>query len=253
MRDIIENSEAEVVGIALPGFVNGEGRVVDTPNLPNVIGVNLRAELEMVASGRPVRAVHDIAAATLAEALLGVGAGVDRFLCVALGTGANAGLAVGGELVDIAWEALGDAAHVCVDPAGPRCTCGGIGCLEALASGAALARDGAAAGFPSARDVLLAAKRGDATAINLLGRAGTALGRAIAIWSVLAFPERVALVGGLAIASDILIPAACAELDRMAPPHAVANLELVVGTLGVDATVIGAGLTALRALNGAER
>jgi glucokinase len=251
MRDIIERSDADVIGVALPGFVNGEGRIIDTLNLPHISGVDLHAELETVASGRPVRSVQDIAGATLAESLLGTGAGADRFLCVTLGTGANAGLAVGGELVETAWGALGDAGHVCVDPAGPPCTCGGIGCLEAFASGVALAREGAVAGLGSARDVLQAAKRGDATAVDLVGRAGTALGRAIAIWSALVFPERVALVGGLAIVSDILIPAARAELERMAPQHAVANLELVTGALGVDATVIGAGLIALQALEGA--
>ncbi len=104
-----------------------------------------------------VAVVPDLAAAALGEHRLGSGRGVERFLCVALGTGANAAAVVGGVPVDTAFGCLGDAGHVKVEADGPPCPCGGRGCLEAVASGHALARDGAALGHAGAREVVAAA------------------------------------------------------------------------------------------------
>ena len=175
----------------------------------------------------PIRAIPDLAAATLAEARLGAGRGVERFLCVALGTGVNAAMTVDGRLLETAVGCLGDAGHVSVEPdGGPACACGGVGCLEAIASGPALMRAGHT---PEA-----------------LGRAGRALGRAIAAWSALLWPERVAVGGGVAaVWGEAILEPARAELLRVGASYIVGRIELVPADLGPDAALAGAGLVVL--------
>jgi glucokinase len=235
------------VAVAFPGFRDADGRVAFAANLPGLDGVLVEELLEPVAGGLAVSGLPDLAAAALAEARLGAGRGVERFLCAALGTGVNAALTVGGRVVDVAYGCFGDAGHVIVEPDGPECACGGRGCLEAVASGAALARDGAALGLPDAAAVVRAARDGRQEAAAIVARAGTALGRALASWGAISFPERVAVTGGLSAAGDLLLEPARAELRRVGAPYVVERMEVVLGELGADSTLAGAGLAALDA------
>ena len=228
-----------VIGVAVPSFVLPDGTIGPCPSVPALEGLNLGAALD------GAHVVPDLAAATLGEAHHGAGRGISRFLCVALGTGANAAAAVDGVLVETAFGCLGDAGHVLVDPDGPECACGGRGCLEAIASGHALARDGAPFGFKDGRMVIDAARSGDDDAAALLERAGVALGRAIATWSVLVWPQVVAVGGGLSFAGELLLGPARRELARVGTPYVVSDVELAVAQLGVDAPLLGAGLNAL--------
>jgi len=215
------------VGVSFPSFLDDRGRVGWCLNLPGLDGVDLRSALAPAAGGLPVRPIPDLAAAALAEARLGAGRGVERFLCVALGTGVNAAMTVGGRLLETAVGCLGDAGHVSVEPdGGPPCACGGVGCLEAIASGPALTRAGHT---PEA-----------------LARAGRALGRAIAAWSALLWPERVAVGGGVAsVWGEALLEPARAELLRVGASYIVGRIELVPAVLGPDAALTGAGLAVL--------
>ncbi len=215
------------VGVSFPSFLDERGRVGWCLNLPGLDGVDLRAALAPVAGGLAVRPVPDLAAAALAEARLGSGRGVERFLCVAIGTGVNAAMTVGGRLLETAVGCLGDAGHVSVEPdGGPPCACGGVGCLEAIASGPALARAGGSD--------------------EALARAGRGLGRAIAAWSALLWPERVAVGGGVAAAvGERLLEPARTERRRVGASYIVGRIELVPAALGPDAALAGAGLLAL--------
>jgi glucokinase len=234
-------------GVAFPGLRAADGSVAFPANLPGLDGARLDELLEPVAAGRPVLPVPDLAAAAVGEAHLGAGRGTERFLCAALGTGVNAALTVEGRLVEVALGCFGDAGHVNVEPDGPECPCGGRGCLEAVASGVAFARDGAPLGLPDGAAVVRAAREGHAAAAAIVERAGRALGRAIVSWSVIAFPRRVAISGGLAAAGAALLEPARAEARRVGPPYVVDGLEVVPGELGAEATLAGAGLAALDA------
>jgi glucokinase len=251
-RDAILHRVAEVVAeagggsrlaVAIPSFADGEGRVLEVPSLPALEGLHLASALAE-RTGAAVAVVPDLAAAALAEHRLGSGRGVERFLCVALGTGANAAAVNGGVLVDTAFGCLGDAGHVKVDSDGPACPCGGCGCLEAVASGFALARDGAPLGYADARAVVAGARAGDGAAAALVERAGVALGRAIATWSALLWPTRVAVAGGLARAGELLLDPARSELARVGTPYIVGRIEVVPAALGDGATLAGAALLA---------
>ncbi len=131
-----------------------------------------------------------------------------------------------------------------VEPDGPDCTCGGRGCLEAVASGWALARDAAAAGLPTGPALSAQAAAGDPAATALWTRAGIALGRAISTWSVLLFPDLVTVGGGLAAAGELLLGPARTELDRIAPSYVRRRLAIVPSALGAEATLAGAALLA---------
>jgi glucokinase len=233
------------VAVAFPGFRDTDGRVLFAANLPGLDGAVVHELLAPAAAGLSVRSLPDLAAATLAEARLGAGRGVERFLCAALGTGANAALTVAGRVTDVAYGCFGDAGHVNVEPDGPDCPCGGRGCLEAVASGVAFARDGAPLGLGDGAAVVAAARDGHEGAGEIVERAGTALGRAIASWSAIAFPDRVAITGGLSAAGELLLEPARRELRRVGAPYVVERMEIVLGELGGDATLAGAGLSAL--------
>ena len=129
------------IGVAIPAFLGQDRRVHYSLNLPGLEGIKLEDELTRALGGPSVTVMPDIAAAALAEAGAGAGSGHRRVLCAALGTGANAALIVDGKLVETAHGALGDAGHVLTEPGGPECVCGGRGCLEAIAGGAALRRE----------------------------------------------------------------------------------------------------------------
>lgn len=234
----------DIAVVAVPTFVESDGRLADCPNVPDLTGRPLGARVAQRLGAGKVDVVPDLAAAAVAEHRLGAGRGVARLLVVALGTGANAAAVVDGRLVETAYGCLGDAGHVLVEPDGPACTCGGQGCLEAVASGWALARDAAAAGLPTGPELSARAATGDPAATALLARAGTALGRAIATWSVLLFPDLVTVGGGVAAAGDLLLGPARAELDRVAPSYVRRRLTVVPAALGPEATLAGAALLA---------
>lgn len=231
-----------IVGLALPGFIDDDGRFIHGVNLPALTGHNPGKALGALGIDNTIVAVPDVAAATIAEARCGVGRQVERFLCVVIGTGINAALTVSGRIKETAFGCLGDAGQVPVEPDGPSCPCGGVGCVEAIVSGAAIAAAGAALGLTSARAVVEAGRAGDGPAAEILERAGRALGRGVAAWAAMTFPDRVAVAGGVAGAGALLLEPARRELRRVSPGYIADRIDLVPAVLGPRATLIGAGL-----------
>jgi glucokinase len=232
------------VGIGIPGFLDEAGRVQFAGNLQGLNGLSLADALAGTLPRDRVFVVPDVAAAALGEAVAGAGRGVERFLCAAIGTGVNAAMTVHGRILETVAGCLGDAGHVLVEPAGPRCPCGGLGCLEAVTSGIALARDGAPYGFDDAAAVVQAAREGHAQASAIVERAGTALGRAIATWCTMLWPDRIAIGGGVGTAGDLLLAPARRELARVGVPY-LTQVDVVEAQLGGDAGLVGCGLFAL--------
>ena len=86
----------------------------------------------------PVALGHDVRTGAFAEGRIGAGRGVDRFLFVALGTGIAGGIGIDGRIEAGAHGYGGEIGHIVVRPGGPLCGCGARGCLETLASAAAV-------------------------------------------------------------------------------------------------------------------
>ncbi|GAB3146505.1 ROK family protein [Microbacterium neimengense] len=209
----IDAAQFSSVGIGMPGQVRpGSGRVTHALNL----GV---ADLDVAAAvaprvGLPVRVENDVKAAALGAAALEQPGASLAFLN--LGTGVAAGIVLDGALWRGGGGSAGEVGHISIDPAGPLCRCGGRGCIEALAGGAAIAdRWGRPAALP-VRDVFDAADAGDALATVIRRDLARAVAAAVRILVLTADVERVVLGGGLTALADRMVPEVRVELERSA-------------------------------------
>ncbi|MFB6580728.1 ROK family protein, partial [Streptomyces sp. NPDC056402] len=131
---------ASAAGIAVPGIVDAEhGIAVYAANL-GWRDVPMRALLGSRLGGIPVALGHDVRTGGLAEGRIGAGRGADRFLFVPLGTGIAGAIGIAGRIEAGAHGYAGEIGHIVVRPGGPACGCGQHGCLETLASAAAVSR-----------------------------------------------------------------------------------------------------------------
>ena len=128
------------IGICAPGPLDPRtGIVINPPNLPGWRNFPLAAEVSKV-YGVPVRVDNDGNAAALAEALWGAGRGFRNVFCATIGTGIGTGIVFDGHIYHGRTGAAAEGGHNTIDYRGPRCGCGKLGCIEALASGPAIAR-----------------------------------------------------------------------------------------------------------------
>jgi glucokinase len=231
----------DAVGLAMPGpldLLTGRPRAL--PNLPRWEGFSVVERLE-AALGRPVALVRDGCAFALAEHALGAGHGCRDMVGVTVGTGIGGGLVLGGTLYLGADGSAGELGHQTVDPGGPACGCGNRGCLEALASGPAIAL---AAGTDSAGDAFVGALSGDERARIAFADAGRWLGLGLANVAAIVAPERIVVGGGVVAAGELLLAPARQELTRRLTILPAGRVELVPAQLGSIAGAIGAGLSA---------
>jgi glucokinase len=128
------------IGICAPGPLNPHtGVVINPPNLPCWRNFPLASEISN-AYQLPVRLDNDGNAAALAEALWGAGRGYQNVFCATIGTGIGTGIVFDGGIYHGRTGSAGEGGHITIDYRGPRCGCGKLGCIEALASGPAIAR-----------------------------------------------------------------------------------------------------------------
>ncbi|MFC7549744.1 ROK family protein [Plantactinospora sp. GCM10030261] len=221
----------------------------------------------------PTALGHDVRAGGLAEARLGAGRGHDHVLFVAIGTGIAAAHVVGGRAAAGAHGAAGELGHLVVRPGGPPCGCGGQGCLEAVASAAAVARRYAEtqraaeargatrsrqaatsrrpaeppSGTPStAADVARLAEAGDPDAARVWSDTVEALADGLLAGQTLFDVSVIVVGGGLAEAGDQLLGPLRGALHRRLTFHR--EPRLVGATLGDEAGCLGAALLALDSL-----
>ncbi|HEX2712354.1 MAG TPA: ROK family protein [Candidatus Acidoferrales bacterium] len=128
------------IGICCPGPLDPDtGVVINPPNLPCWRNFPLAAEILHI-YGVPVKMDNDANAAALAEALWGAGRGYRNVFYATLGTGIGTGIVFDGRIYHGRTGAAAEGGHMSIDYRGPRCSCGKPGCIEALASGPAIAR-----------------------------------------------------------------------------------------------------------------
>ncbi len=215
------------IGVSVAGFIDAaHSRMTYNPNIPWLENVPLLDELSE-AFHVPVRVEVDSNAATLGEHLFGQGAGNNRFLFLTIGTGIGVGMIVGGQLLRPTHECLGDAGHIIVEPGGRLCSCGGIGCAEAVASAPAILRQSGASALSNVPDAFFI-------------EAGHHLGTLIASLAAIFFPDRIALGGGVCQASTLYIKAAISGFERSAALAVREAATVVAARLGAEASLIGA-------------
>ncbi|HVB54715.1 MAG TPA: ROK family protein [Candidatus Acidoferrales bacterium] len=183
-----------VLAIGVPGPVDvGAGVVEGAPNLPGWRRVPVRDRLEQML-GCQCLIEHDANLGALAEHRRGTGRGTQDFVYVTVSTGIGAGLILGGQLYRGHQGSAGEFGHMVILPDGPLCNCGNRGCLEAVASGTAIARQ---MGVGSAAEVGRLAAAGDVAAQRVLSQAARYVGLALGGLINLLNPEAVAVGGGV--------------------------------------------------------
>jgi glucokinase-like ROK family protein len=253
------------VGIGVPGPVEfRSGRPVSPPIMPGWDGYPVR-ERFVDRYRAPVWVDNDVNILALGEWRSGIAVGHDNVVVVKIGTGIGAGIISNGRIHRGAQGSAGDVGHIqVVDAASIVCRCGNVGCLEALAGGAALARDGEAAavsgrsdrlrvaldqhGRVTAEDVARAASFGDPYAVSMLQSAGHRVGLMLA--SVVNFfnPSLIVVGGGVAQSGDQLLAAIRETVYRRSLPLATRDLVVQRSSLGALAGVVGASAMVLEQL-----
>lgn len=252
--------KSSVIGVAAPGPLNPKTGIVHfTPNLPGWLDFPLRDELARL-TGFQVVVENDANCAVVGEARFGAAKGASDVIYLGLGTGVGGGAIVNGTLVGGVNGLGGELGHVCVALDGPRCTCGGIGCLEAFTAGWAIAREGelvaatsdgaalreAASGNEiTPRAIIKSAEAGDPSAIAILKRSGRALGAALGSFVNIFNPELIVIGGGLGVGDGHILATAREALAEYSFRAQREAARIVVAKLGDDSGLFGAGALAL--------
>lgn len=244
------------VGIGSPGPLDRKsGVVINTPNL-GWRNFPLR-DLISNAVGLPATLDNDANCATYGEWWLGAGRGVNTLVGLTLGTGIGGGIVLNGEIYHGVSDAAGEIGHMTIDSTGRKCKCGNYGCLEAYASGPAIALraiEGIEAGAETmlpdlvngrieditAATVYEAVVLGDPYANEVMKETAKFLGAGVANIINILNPEMVVIAGGVTRAGDHLFVPLRAEVRRRAFRSAEAACQIVSGQLPGTAGVIGA-------------
>jgi len=233
------------VGVALPGPVEfPTGRVVGPARMPGWSGVDPAVHLAAAFGGLdgPVLVDNDAKAAAIGEYVTR-GSGTGDMIYVKAGTGIGACLVSNGQIYRGGRGLSGDVTHVRVADSGERqCSCGSRGCLETVASGAAVARQLAEQGSPgmSLHDITVAVGDGDPAAVTLVREAGRLLGVALSGLVNFLNPNAV-VVGGALSSLDVYVAATRSMLYERCLPSMTQSLTIEASVAGPDAALAGLG------------
>jgi glucokinase len=253
-------AEVAAVGLGIPATIDHDkGVAISAVNLP-LDDLPIR-DLVVERTGLPTFVDNDANVAALAEHLYGAAKGTDNAVLLTIGTGIGGGLILGGEVYRGAHGAGAELGHTVIALDGPECqgNCPGRGCVETLASGTALGREGreVAEREPGSllgqmfadgdeidgKAVTEAAMNGDAPARGVFELVGKRLGVALTSFANIFEPEVIVIGGGVIAAGDLLLDPARRELETRALPP-MNRTRVVAAELGSDAGMIGAAAMA---------
>ncbi|HEY0929292.1 MAG TPA: ROK family protein [Gemmatimonas sp.] len=244
------------VGVGAPGTVDRmSGRVLKAPNL-DWHNRELAVPMSQL-TGLPVQVDNDANCATYGEWWLGAARGGVNVIGVTIGTGVGGGIIVDRKVYHGSSDAAGEIGHTTIDLNGRRCGCGNYGCLEAYASGSAIAgraREALANEESSmlrtmvdgdltritAAVVYDAAGQGDAVALEIVRDTARVLGAGLANLLNIFNPDVVVIAGGVTQAGDALFEPLRKEVRRRAFKSVSERCHIVPGTLPGTAGVVGA-------------
>jgi glucokinase len=250
----------QAIGVGAAGMVDfAAGAVPFAPNL-SLRDAPIR-DLVGRRTGLPCVVDNDANCAAWGEFRFGAGRPYTHMLLVTVGTGIGGGIVWNGELYRGAHGFAAEVGHFIVEPGGPRCNCGNLGCWEQVASGRAIDRlaveeskrqpDGRIAALGrtqgvSGRAVSDAAGEGDQAALAIMTEVGRRLGEGIAGLVNVLDPQAVVVGGGVAEEGDLLLePAREAFLDAVEAPDRRPEVPILAAELGNDAGALGAAALAL--------
>jgi predicted NBD/HSP70 family sugar kinase len=237
------------VGVGVPGPVEfAAGRAIEPPIMPGWHGVSIPDYFAEALPGVDVLVDNDVNIMTVGEYRTAFRPHVADLIYVKVATGIGAGIIAGGQLQRGAQGAAGDIGHIrASDSTRAVCACGNVGCVEAVASGSALARRlrELGHGTESAEDVVALAQNGNADAVRLVREAGRLLGEVLAHAVNLLNPSVLVIGGELAKAEQHLFAGIREAVYGRSTSLATGRLEIVRTRLGDRAGVVGAASLAL--------
>jgi glucokinase len=232
----VRTGDEGACGVGSGGPMTAGGASVSPLNIPGWRDFPLRARLD-AELGIPVHVDNDAKALALGEGWRGAAQGARSFLAMVVSTGVGGGIVLDGRLLEGDDGNAGHIGHVCVEPDGRRCACGAQGCLEAEASGTAIA---ARTGAPAAR-----------APSEERQRAGRLVGRAVASVAALLDLRLAVVAGSVALGyGDVFFAAAQREVDERAQIEFAKGTRIRPAGLGDEGPLIGAAAVALRAQGG---
>ena len=234
------------IGMATAAPLDRDAGTVSPVNIPAWRGFPLRDRL-VEHYGLSVRMFGDAVAVAVGEHWRGAARGRKNVLGMVVSTGIGGGVIIDGRVVPGTTGNAGHIGHISVDPFGPKCVCGGTGCLEAVASGTNIARWARAHGLDvaDAAAVADAARRGDPIALATFRRAGEAIGLAVAGAVTLLDLDVVVIGGGVAAAGSLLFDPIADGYAKYAGLGYAKSPRVVPALLGGDAGLIGAAAVVL--------
>jgi glucokinase len=251
----VERRQLRALGVAAPGPIDVEhGIILEAPNMPAWHNLPLAAELSALLGVRAVLE-NDANAAALGEFVYGAGRGVRHMIYLTISTGIGGGLILDGRLYRGATGSAGELGHIVIDEHGPLCGCGATGCLEALASGTAMAAFGAEAvrrgeapllaklaggGEVTAEHVAAAAAEGEPASRKIIGTAAHALGLALSDFVNVFNPDLIVIGGGAARIGAPLLDPAVALMRARAFRGSAHHVRIAPATLGDRSVAAGA-------------
>jgi len=252
----LRESPDDAVGVAVAAFLDSTRRRVTFS--PNIFwsNVSLADILDSRVGGRVV-VENDANAACYGEYAMGSGQGATSLAMLTLGTGVGGAVMVDGQLVTGASGVAGELGHLPLGPGSRTCGCGGVGCVETVASGSAIvARVRERAGIAEATpdDIVTVLEKDPALRESVLHDVGEALARTILTLHRVTDPERVILGGGVMDRSGEYILAAIEQAARalVAGSQGTEWPLVVPATLGNRAGGIGAALLARETANATD-
>ena len=258
----------QAVGFGIPSLIDQTRGVPVTSINLQLAGIPFAA-LMSERLGLPVFVDNDANLALLAEQRHGAARGAQHAAMLTIGTGIGGGLLFNGEVYRGAIGAAGELGHMVIDQNGPPCqgNCPNHGCLESLASGTALAREGLWAAEATPDSALGAALLqgeeisgalitelaldGDQRAGEVLALIGTRLGVGISNLVNMLNPEVVVIGGGVIAAGELLLAPARAEVASRALAPSRDLVRIVAASFGPEAGMIGAALHAFEGIDAA--
>jgi len=251
------------IGIGVPGPVDFmKGVLVSPPIMPGWEKHPIRERMRESFPRATVVVDNDVNVMALGELRSGAGKDSSNFLFVKVGTGIGCGIVAHGEIYRGTDGSAGDIGHIQADRDGPVCHCGNVGCIEAMASGKAiarqalaLARDGSSPilaqylteGAPelTAKHVGQAAHQGDKAAMELIKFSGSLIGQVLAGTVNFFNPSMILIGGGVSkIGTQFLATIRRGVLSRSLP-LSTQHLRIDYSPMGDDAGVTGAVTLAL--------
>lgn len=249
----IDMEDVVGAGIGVPGPVMPDGYVEVCVNL-GWRDRNPQRELSALLDGLPVKSGNDANVAALGEMWQGGGKGYTDIVMVTLGTGVGGGVIIDEQIIAGKHGLGGEIGHMHIrDEETEHCNCGGVGCVEQVASATGIAREArramAASDAPSAmrkygdrisaKNVLDEAKAGDEMALKVMDVVGHYLGLALAQVSMTVDPEIFVIGGGVSKAGQFLIDLICKHYDHFTP-ISENKAKIGLAELGNDAGIYGA-------------